>query len=272
MANTLFFLIAIPLPAILAWTTLWFTHDAIITMIVTGGLGLLLPIIVYDKWVGDFSFERKIPDEIMNKEDKISLGIKLGLGAAFGVAIFLALWSMFLPEFFGPTSITLPFPVTDGALKYTYLTFFVLSYLIFAALEHIYFNYFTSIEYTEKEGLASFGGEKASFSSNFVISIGNALMHFAVFYWTIKPLLFWAIIYGAVAFFVNFVVISVRHNKKLIVSILFKVGIALGVLLYLWYLSFTLGGDVKRITPTYYFTADVENSWGNWFAGDETTA
>lgn len=266
MANLVFFIIAIPLPAILAWVSLWLTHDAIITMVVTSALGFALPIYIYDNFVGDFSFERKIPDEVKDREDKIKEGLFMGVGVAIGLTLLLSLWSAFLPDFFGPKSITLPFPTNDGIMKYLYVVLFVACFLAFAALEHVYYNYFTSIEYTEKEGLASWGGEHASFSSNVVISIGNALLHFAVFYWTIKPILFWSIIYAVATFFMNLLVITLRHKKKLIISLLFRVGIALGVLLYLWYLNFTLGGKFKRITPDYFFTGDVDNKWATWFS------
>jgi len=266
MANTLFFLGALPLPAIIAWLSLWYTHDAIISLVLTISLGLIVPIIVYDKVIGDFSFERKIPEEIMNKDEKIKTGIIYCVGAAFGLGIFRTLFSMFVDEFFGPTSITLPFPSLSGWIKWIYIVVFVLLWIVLAVTEHVFFNFFSSIEYTEKEGgMASLAGEKPTFSSNLILSLGVGLLHFAFYYWIVKPILFFAVIYGILAVIVNFVVITIRHDKKMIVSVLLKIGLAIGVLLYLWYLNISLNGNLKRETPVYFFNADVENKFSTWF-------
>ena len=154
MANTWFFIIALALPALVAWTTLRFTHDSILTMLAVGLLSFILPIYVYDNWIGDFSFERKIPSEIMNRGEKIKNGAIFGALAAIGVAAVLILWSMFMPTWAGPTSITPPFPVfvDNPWLQRSYYVLFIIFFLLMAVLEHIFFHYLVSIEYTEKEG------------------------------------------------------------------------------------------------------------------------
>lgn len=264
MANTLFFALAIPLPAILTFVTLWLSKDALLTMAIVGLLGYIVPVIVYDKWVGDFSFERKLPTELTDYKGKIKLGLILGICTAIATGGIAILWSMFMPAVMGPTSVTLPVPPIESGAFYAYEVFFVLSFLGLAALEHFYFNFFTSIEYTEGEGLSSFKGEKASFGSNFVISLGASLVHFAVFYWTIRPVLAAVIVYTLLAFIMNFICITVRNSKKLIVSIQLRVGFALGILIWIWYLRASLSGN-KRVTPDYFFPNNIDNCWNKWF-------
>jgi hypothetical protein len=266
MANTVFFLIGIPLPALVAWLSIWFLADAVITTLLVG-LTFAGLIFVYDKWVGDFSFERKIPEEIMNKDEKISLGIKMLIGGAIGTAALLVLWSMFAPTWMGPTSITMPFPAHVAAvIKWSYFVLFAALFLIEAALEHVYFNFFSSIEFTEKEGMASLAGEQRSFSSNLTISVGVFLLNFAIGYYVFSPRLIPALIYGFIALGVNLFMMNIRYDKKMIVSTLLRVGIAIGVLLYILYLYYTLEGKISRKTPEYYFAANTNNCIDEWLA------
>ena len=263
MANLGFFLIALPLPSILAWVTLYFTNDSIITLLVTGFFGLLLPIYIYDEYVGDFSFERKIPDEIVNKEDKIKKGIIMGIAGAIGTVLVLSLWSMYMPDWLGPKSLTLQQPYNGS---WYYGIPFAAVFLAFSALDHVFFNFFCSIEYTEKDGLMSMSGEQRSFGSNLLISIAHALMWFAIFWYVVSPILFVAIAYAGIALIVNLINMKIRRSDKMIVSTLWRIGLALGSLLFLCYLDLTLEGHLPRKTPDYYFTGHVNNCWSKWFS------
>lgn len=249
----------------LAWCTMWYTHDSNLTILITGFLGYILPIYIYNKFGGDFSIENLISNELNEQQEKIKEGIFIGIGAAIILGILLSLWSIFLPEIFGPSSITLPFPNNDGIIKYIYVVLFCISFLIFGALEHHYFNYFTCIEFAEKGNLDASKGEDISLLSKLIISLGNALSHFPVFYFTTKPFS-WAVIYTSSTFMLNLMSLSMRHKRKLIISLLFRVGVGLGFILYGLFLGFTLGGKVNRITPKYFFTGDVDNKWSIWFS------
>lgn len=269
MANTLFFLIALPLPAVIAFFSLWWSQDAIITMTLVGLLGFILPIWVYDKFVGDFSYERKIPSEVMDKGAKISAGMSMMAGAAIGLGALLVLYVRYCPSWMGPKSIRNPMPEFPKWSNAVYQSIFGILFLIFAALEHFYFNYFASIEYTEGSGMASLSGEKASFSSNLIISLFCGLFHFAVYYWIIEPVIWYAIVYAVLAFLMNMVVISVRHSKKLIVSTLLRIGIAMAVLIMVYYCRYSVGGKAKRSIPYYFFRRDNENKLTKWFTDNQ---
>ena len=108
------------------------------------------------------------------------------------------------------------------------------------------------------------GGEHASFGSNFLISLGVGLLNFAVFYWVVAPIWFVALIWAIITVLMNLVIITIRHNLKLITSTLMRIGVAIGVLLFLYYLNLTLKGKIRRNTPEYYFSGDIQNVVGNW--------
>jgi hypothetical protein len=271
MANETFFLaFALPFPAVVAALTIWGTNDAILTMLSLLIFGFAVPFVVYNKFVGEFSYTSKIPQEILNTGEKISLGIKLLIGSIFGIVIVHALWSMYAPIAMGPATLTLPYPVfAVGQGFYNFLyNFFVWLLLIKTAIAgHVYFNYFTPIEYNEKKGMMSVGGlapENQSFTANLIISAFVGLLGFAVFYFTVTSKIS-VIVYALIVFGLNFAALKIRLDKKVIVSVFLVLGLAIGVLLYIEFLKYSSKKNLARKTPEYFFVGNVKNAWTTWF-------
>jgi hypothetical protein len=265
MANKVFFFLTLPLPALLAFVLLKFTADAIITLLIVTILGFLLPIWAYDKWVGDFSYERKIPEELINKDEKVSLGTKLFIGAALGFSILHILYSSFAPAKMGPSSVVMPFPVFSGSVgKVIYWIFFVVFFIFASVAEHVFFNFFVPIEFTEKEGkLALLSGENVGVFDKVLISVFVGLYYFAIIF-QISSGIVAPIVYGLLGFAINFYLIGLRVDKKMIVSTLFKVGFAVAVLIYIGYLALSSSKGWARKSPDYYFAGNIANVFSKW--------
>jgi hypothetical protein len=266
MANKIFFFLTLPLPALLAFLCLKFTLDAIITLLVVTLIGFVIPIWVYDKFVGDFSYERKIPEEIVNKSEKISLGTKLLGGAAICLALIHILYSMYAPASMGPETVVLPFPIFDGAFgKTSYWIIFVALFILANIFEHIFFNYFVPIEYTEKEGkLALLSGENVGVVDKIVISFFVALYYFVIFYYTISRGIVPPLVYAILGFGLNFFALGLRVDKKLIVSTMFKIGVAVGILLYIFWLNMSSKKGWTRKSPDFFFVGNFNNVFNKW--------
>lgn len=275
----LYTILAALIPALVAYLVLWKTQDALITLIAVIVVGFVAPIAVYLKFIGEFNYELKLPEEIIKKDEKIALGKNLFLGGLFGITILVILWTKFVP--FGPVSVVFPFPIfTSTGLKIVYHIFFVLFFLVAAILEHAYFNYFFSTVYNEKESpvgggklgaLASTavasatGNDQPSFFSNLILSLGVGLLNFAIFKFTIAPVFLSAFILALITFVLNMVVIGIRAEKKMIVSTLLRVGIAIAVLLILLYLGLSVNKEWSRKTPDFVFVGNTANAFTKWF-------
>ena len=282
-----FSILAALIPALIAYLILWKTQDGLITLLAVIILGFVVPIVVFIKFIGEFNYELKLPEEIIKKDEKISQGGTLLAGGFVGLSVLVILWCRFAPTWAGPQSVTYPFPIfTSAALKILYYFFFTLFFIIAAVLEHFYFNYFFSIIYNEKEiagapggklgslasaGLsAATGTDGPSFFSNLILSLGVGLLNFAVFKWTVAPTLWSAVILAILTFVLNIVILGIRAEKKMIVSTLLRVGIALAVLVILMYLGLSVKYEWTRKNPDFVFVGNVNNGFTRWFGKTKT--
>jgi len=249
-------------PAIIGWAIMHFTNDAIITivgLIITFAIGIA----GYHFGVQKFGVTEALGKEFLKMKDNLKLGaIFLGAGAA-GIALVSVLWSMFVPPL-GWNSLVMPFPDfgESKGLNISYFVAFAIFYLIYAAMENVYYYWFIGSEWNEKSGAGALmdmaAGQTISFSSCLVIGLGVFALNWAIFSSFVQSWWFGGII-ALIAFGAAFALTKIRGSKGIIVSTLLRVGIALGVLLYIYYLFQSDAGKLNRKSPLAFVSSNPLN-------------
>lgn len=266
MGNKVILILFMAVPALFTFLLMKFLQDAVITLF-TLILTYLILIFVYHSFIDEIGFKMTLAKEFMKKSENISLGGKLA-GAGVGLGIVGILYCMFIP-FGGPESVVLPFPINPSAAKRTmYYTGFAILYLLRAPIENLFYNYVICTEFNEKGGaagaLGGLSGEDVPVSSIIIISLFNALMQFAAFYFVVNGAIS-AIVLSLIGFGINWGLLTVRSKNGIIASSLFSIGLAVGGLLILLYFNFTLKGTLPRKRPEFFFPGNLNNCWMKWF-------
>lgn len=265
-------------PAIVALFALRFTKDLLFTVLLVEVIGFSLPYIFLLK--SGVNLELRIPKEIMDKDKKISLAIKLFAGFAFGIPIIYFLWTRFLPPVFGPKLIIFFFPVLTGIMNILYFLFFVVMVLLTAVTETAYFNVFAASK-INGDGNGAGGalgsvasmatGKGLSFCTKLTVSIGVGLLYFFIGVQMFSSPLH-ALIFGGIAFTLNFVIVGLFDEHNSIAAIAFRLGLAVATLLCILYLNMSVKNGWKRQNPEIVFMFNPLDLLSKIFGGLKTTA
>ena len=269
MGNKVVLLIFMYLPAVIAGLAMYFLRDALTTLLLLIAF-YLIAMFVYDKAIENFGFETKLAKEALKLKENIFKGLISGLGAAFAIPLILVVYCMFLG--YGWDSITFPLPKRDQGAPLQYVDFglLVVLYLIEGAVQHLFFNFFVASEYNEKGGMAGLAqmasGEVVPASVSATISLGVALLTGVVFYFILGP--WWlSIIVALLMFGINYYLIQVRAKDGIIVSTFIKLGISLGVALFILFMLGVIVDLVQVKGPQLIKANNPKNIWNKVFSG-----
>jgi hypothetical protein len=262
MASKLFLIIMLILPAVVTFGCLSFLQDAVLTLLALLLLYLTMTFL-YSSCIDSFQYEPQLTKEFLEKGQKIKNGVILGLLGSVGFGLLFSLYSMYAP--IGIKLLTLPFPIRANKWRrFGYQCAFHILWVLNAAASHFYFNFFIAVEDNEKEGIWGVKGDHVSFLSGVLISLGNGLLCLAVFWWTMSGW-FSVVLFTGLAVVFNYVLVRLRFNQGLIVSTSLKVGLAVGILIWFWYLYFGKNGMVVVRNPQSTVFGSKGNIWHQIF-------
>ena len=94
-----------------------------------------------------------------------------------------------------------------------------------------------------------------------MISLAYALMNLAVLYWIIYP---WGgrWLFTGLAFATGLVLVWIRDSLTVVHSLMSRIGIAIGVAAWIFFLYQSVHNELPRRQPGFFFTQDPRN----WFA------
>ena len=94
-----------------------------------------------------------------------------------------------------------------------------------------------------------------------MISLAYALMNLAALYWIISP---WGgrWLFTGLAFVTGMVLVWVRDSLTVVHSLMSRIGIAIGISAWIFFLHQSVQNELPRRQPGYFFTQDPRN----WFA------
>jgi hypothetical protein len=246
-------------PAVVALLAHRFTKDLLATVLLVQIIGFSLPYVFILK--SGVNLELRIPKEIIDKDKKISLGVKLLVASALGLPIFYFLWTRFLPAIFGPKFIVFSFPILEGFKKILYAVAFVLVVLLTAVTETAYFNVFTASKINGDGegaggaigGLAAMAtGKGLSFCTKLTVSIAAGLLYFFIAIQMLNPFTH-AFIFAGIVFALNFIIVSLFDEHNAIAAVMFRIGLAIALLLCILYLNLSVQKQWKRQNPEFVF-------------------
>ena len=237
------------LPAVIAFLVLQLTKDAIMTL-----LALIIYCVaiipIYNLCIENWDIKYKLMREgVAIVRFRLMIASLIAFASNFLIlAILLVLWARYVP--FGIESLTMPMPYKTGFWTFVYYGIFVLLWLLWAALENIFFNFFGYIELSEDYSREDYGEENNSVLWMIVVSLCVALLNFAVLSQIMRN--FWAVlVISVLAFVMNFLLVKTRVVSGVKVSTAARVGFALAILVWLLYLALTKV-PFKRANPNVY--------------------
>jgi len=252
------------LPALVAFASLKFFDDALLTLLLLILLyGLMTSI--YNKFIEEFKYQEQLTAEFLKKETKLKEG---GMFLAAGFAIFgigFCFYSRYVS--FGIEELKFPFPIRSSWWRrFAYQLIFCTLWLVNAAVEHWYFNFFIAVSEHDKEGLWGIKGDNITFLTKAIISLAYALLSFVVFWWTLEGK--WTVlVFTFFAFVFNLALCSLRVRRGIIVSTSLRLGMAIALLVWFLYLYLGKNGIVKILTPKMEIFGVPDNVWNRMFGG-----
>lgn len=244
MKKEISLVILLLLPAVVVYFSLAWGHDAITTIAAVTGICYSFSCWLYDKLIADFKWSWFVGKETNNFCSKLFDGIGFTLMFGTITAALLICFSIFSP--WGIEKMVLPFPNFGNAWDIVYTVSFGIAYIIILPLgEEAFYRVFQANQW---KGLAS----------DIMISIGYAGMNLAALYWIIES---WGgrWLFTGFAFIVAMILVSIRDNLSVVYALMTRIGIALGVCIWIFFLYESVKNELPRQQPEYFFVADVRN-------------
>jgi membrane protease YdiL (CAAX protease family) len=249
MKKEISLIILLILPCVTAFFTMKWTKDACITILALTLLCYSLACFLYDKLVADFKWSWFVGKETNNCCSKIFDGI--GFTLLFGVIIGTALivFTMFSEWGLGEKMI-LPVPHFGNFWDTVYMSILAILYIVVLPLgEEAFYRVFQANQW---KGMLS----------DIMISFFYAVMNLGgVYYvfdsWTPRWIL------TGFAFLIGVTLVYLRDKTNVVYSLMARIGVALGVFVWLCFLIQTVKSAMPRAQPQYFFIANVENIFGS---------
>ena len=234
------------LPIVVVFFMMQWTHDALTTIVVIN-VFYSLSCFLYDKLIADFKWSWFVGKETKNFCSKLFDGI--GFTLMFGVitAALLVCFSIFSP--WGIEKMVAPFPSFGNGWDFVYKTVFAIFYIIVLPLgEEAFYRVFQANQWK-------------GFAADVMISIAYAGMNTAALYWIMSG---WGAVwlFTGLAFISGFLLVFIRDQMNVVYSLMSRIGIALGVAVWLFFLYESVTNQLPRKQPDFFFRADVKN-WLN---------
>jgi membrane protease YdiL (CAAX protease family) len=247
MKKEITLLILMFLPIAVVYYSMKWTHDAVITMAAVTVICYSLLCWIYDLVIADFKWSWFVGKETNNCCSKMFDGLGFTLMFATITAALLICFSIFSP--WGVDKMVLPIPTKFGnAWDVVYMVGAILGYLIFLPLgEEAFYRVFQANQWK-------------GFISDVLISLAYAGMNYAGLVFIFDCWKF-RLAFSGLAFLSALLLVSIRDNLNVVTCLMTRIGIALGVLIWIFYLYETVKNDLPRKQPHYFFEADVQNIW-----------
>lgn len=93
-----------------------------------------------------------------------------------------------------------------------------------------------------------------------MISFGYAGMNLAALYWIMEP---WGgrLAFAGLSFIMAIVLVSIRDNMNIVSTLMSRIGVAIGISIWIFYLYESVKKELPRKQPDYFFIADMRNHW-----------
>ena len=140
----------------------------------------------------------------------------------------------------------LPFPNFGNNWDIVYVVVFGICYNIILPMgEEAFYRVFQANQW---KGLIS----------DIMINLAYAAMNLAAFYWIMEP---WGgrWLFTGLAFLSGMMLVSIRDNMSVVYALMTRIGISLGVSVWLFFLYESVKNDLPRQQPDYFFIADTRN-------------
>lgn len=240
------------LPMFGVFFMLKWTQDAATTILAVTTFCYSFCCWLYDKVIADFKWSWFVGKETTNCCSKLFDGI--GFTLLFGVitATFLILVSMFFSWGMG-NKMVLPLPHFGNGWDTVYLIFVIILYLVVLPMgEEAFYRVFQ-------------GNQWKGMLADTLVSVFYAGMNLAAHYWIFDS---WSArwVFTGLTFFVSMILVLIRDKTNVVYSLMARVGVAVGVLAWIFFLYQTVQHAMPREQPTYFFRANVENYLTKWFS------
>lgn len=91
-----------------------------------------------------------------------------------------------------------------------------------------------------------------------MISLGYAGMNFVAMYWIMEPC-GGRLLFAGLSFVMAMILVGIRDNMSIVYALMTRVGIAIGVSIWIFYMYESVKNELPRKQPDYFFIADVRN-------------
>jgi multidrug transporter EmrE-like cation transporter len=91
-----------------------------------------------------------------------------------------------------------------------------------------------------------------------MISLAYAGMNLAALYWVMEP---WGgrLLFAGFSFIIAMILVSIRDNLSVVYALMTRIGVALGVIVWVFFLYESVKNELPRQQPDYFFSADIRN-------------
>lgn len=234
------------LPVAVVYFTLQWTHDALTTIFAVTLICYSFSCWLYDKVIADFKWSWFVGKETNQFCSKLFDGIGFTLMFGTITAALLICFSIFSP--WGIEKMVLPFPNFGNSWDTVYTVGFLIAFIIILPLgEEAFYRVFQANQW---KGMAA----------DIMISIAYAGMNFAGLYWIMEG---WGArwLFAGLAFLISMILVSIRDNMNVVYALMTRIGISLGVTIWIFFLYESVKNELPRQQPDYFFNGDVRN----WF-------
>jgi hypothetical protein len=248
MKKEISLVILLILPILTVYYMLKWTSDAISTILAVNLLCYSFACWLYDKVIADFKWSWFVGKETKNFCSKMLDGVGFTLLFVVLSAAFLILMSMYSSWGLGHKMV-LPFPILKGSWDTCYhIAFFLIFTIALPLGEEAFYRVFQANQW---KGILA----------DVMISVFYAGMNLAIVYsvfdsWTPK----W--IFTFFSFVIAMILVAIRDKSNVVNALMSRIGLALGVYLWIFFLERSVKSAIPRLQPTYVFIADVNN----WFS------
>lgn len=242
--------IGLILPCISIFVCLQQTHDALITIWTTTILCYTLYCWIYDIAFASFKWSWFIGKETKGFFGKCLDGLGFTLMFSTITASTIICFCIFIP--WGITEFTLPFPFFGTKLDTYYAIAFAVSYLLILPMgEEGFYRVFQGNQWRGEIPTA-------------IISGAYGLMNLVAFCFVFEGW-FGRILLTAAAIGTCYIYIGVRDSLDIVYCLMTKIGINLGMVLWMYWMYMTVERGMPRRQPKHFYVADMRNFWMDYF-------
>lgn len=242
--------IGLLLPILSVYLCLSQTHDAILTIWITTLVCYTAYCWVYDIAFASFKWSWFIGKETKGFFGKCLDGLGFTLMFSTITASTIVCFCIFSP--WGITKFTLPFPYFGNSMDTFYAVFFGISYLIILPMgEEGFYRVFQGNQWKGEIPTA-------------IISCAYGLMNFVAFCLIFEGWL-GRILLTAAAIGTCYIYIGVRDSLDIVYCLMTKIGVNLGMGLWIYWMWMTVERGMPRRQPKYFYVADMDNIWMSVF-------